>query len=77
VVGAVLVLLALRTTLGLALSRGTPEAADGGWEWLVGEAALLLAWVASLAGRTVGWRGRSFVLQPGGRMERAVRGSEP
>ncbi|HET6982205.1 MAG TPA: glycosyltransferase [Myxococcaceae bacterium] len=77
VVGAVVVLLALRTALGLALSRGTPEAADGGWEWLVGEAALLLAWVASLAGRTVGWRGRSFVLQPGGRMERAVQGSEP
>jgi hypothetical protein len=71
------VLLALRIALGLALSRGTPEAADGGWEWLVGESALLLAWVASLAGRTVGWRGRSFVVQRGGRMERAVRGSEP
>jgi hypothetical protein len=77
VAGAMVVVLALRTALGLALSRGTPESVDGGWEWLVGEAALLVAWVSSLAGRTVGWRGRSFVLLHGGRMERAVRGSEP
>jgi len=76
VVVAMGVLLVLRTALGLALSRGTVDAVDGSWEWLVGESALLLAWVASLAGRSVGWRGRSFVLQRGGRMERAVRGSE-
>jgi len=76
VFGAVLVLLALRIALGLALSRGSPEAADGGWEWLVGESALLFAWAASLAGRTVGWRGRSFVLLRGGRMERGARGTD-
>ncbi len=77
VVTALAVLLALRIALGLALSRGRPDAADGGWEWLLGEAMLLTAWVASLGGRTVDWRGRCFTLLPGGRMERALPGGEP
>lgn len=76
VVTALAVLLALRIALGLALSRGGPDAADGGWEWLPGEAALLVAWVAALGGRTVDWRGRCFTLLPGGRMERALPGGE-
>ena len=77
VVIALAVLLALRITLGLALSRGTPDAEGGGWEWLLGEAALLMAWLGSLALRTVDWRGRCFTLLPGGRMERALPGGEP
>ncbi|RPH68679.1 MAG: carotenoid biosynthesis protein [Myxococcaceae bacterium] len=76
VVTGLAVLLALRIALGLALSRGTPEATDGGWEWLLGEATLLAAWMGSLAGRTVDWRGRCFTLVRGGRMERTVPGGE-
>lgn len=75
-VTALAVLLALRIALGLALSRGRPDGADGGWEWLLGEAMLLAAWLGSLGGRTVDWRGGCFTLLPGGRMERAVRGGE-
>ena len=77
VVAALAALLALRITLGLALSRGTPDAADGGWEWLLGELVLLAAWIGSLLGRTVDWRGRCFALLRGGRMERTVPGGEP
>jgi hypothetical protein len=76
VVGALAMLLALRIALGLALARGGPGAADGGWEWLLGEVTLLAAWVGSLAGRTVDWRGRYFTLLRGGRMERSVPGGE-
>ena len=76
VVTGLAVLLALRIALGLALSRGTPKATDGGWEWLLGEATLLAAWMGSLAGRTVDWRGRCFTLVRGGRMERTVPGGE-
>ena len=77
VVTALALLLAVRIALGLALARGCPDAADGGWEWLLGEAMLLSAWVGALAGRTVDWRGGSFTLRPGGRMERALPGGEP
>ncbi len=77
VVVALAALLALRIALGLALSRGSPDAWDGGWEWLLGEAALLVAWVGSLGGHTVDWRGRCFTLRAGGRMERATPGGEP
>lgn len=76
VVTALALLLALRIALGLALTRGCPDAAEGGWEWLLGEALLLAAWVGALGGRTVDWRGGSFTLRPGGRMERALRGGE-
>jgi ceramide glucosyltransferase len=76
VVTGLAALLALRITLGLALSRGTPDAADGGWEWLLGEATLLAAWMGSVAGRTVDWRGRCFTLRRGGRLERTVPGGE-
>ena len=76
VVTALAALLALRIALGLALSRGTPDAGDGGWEWLLGEVTLLTAWLGSVAGHTVDWRGRSFILQRGGRMERTVPGGE-
>ncbi|MGZ5957361.1 MAG: glycosyltransferase [Myxococcaceae bacterium] len=77
VVTALAALLALRIGLGLALCRGAPAAADGGWEWLMGEAVLLAAWVASLGERTVDWRGRCFTLLRGGRMERLAPGGEP
>ncbi|HUM13775.1 MAG TPA: glycosyltransferase [Myxococcaceae bacterium] len=77
VVVALAALLAMRIALGLALSRGRPDAADGGWEWLLGEAVLLAAWFGSLGGRTVDWRGRCFTLSRGGRMERALPGGEP
>ena len=70
---AVGVLLALRIALGIALRRGCPDAAQGAWEWLLGEAALLAAWTASLAVRSVSWRGRRFTVRSGGRMERAVQ----
>ena len=76
VVTGLAALLALRITLGLALSRGTPEATDGGWEWLLGEVTLLAAWMGSVAGRTVDWRGRCFTLLRGGRLERTIPGGE-
>ncbi len=77
VVAAVAVLLAVRIALGLALCRSAPGAADGGWEWLLGEGVLLAAWVGSLGERTVDWRGRCFTLLRGGRMERLAPGGEP
>ena len=77
VVTALAVLLAVRIALGLALCRRAPGAADGGWEWLMGEALLLAAWVGSLGERTVDWRGRCFTLLRGGRMERLAPGGEP
>ena len=77
VVAALAALLASRIALGLALCRGAPSGADGGWEWLLGEAVLLAAWVGSLGERTVDWRGRCFTVLRGGRMERLAPGGEP
>jgi hypothetical protein len=76
--GAVAVLVTVRTLLALRLAAlsaptgnldtGRPYALT---DWLLGEGLLLAAFVCSLWQQgTVTWRGRTYALQPGGRMVR-------
>jgi hypothetical protein len=58
-------LVTARTGLALALA---PRLA-GTWEWVLGEALLLAAFVAGVGRRTVEWRGRTLALRPGGHVE--------
>jgi ceramide glucosyltransferase len=77
--GAVAGLVAVRTLLALRLaSLSAPEGGrkDTGLpyaltDWLLGEGLLLAAFLCSLWQQgTVTWRGRTYALQPGGRMVR-------
>ncbi|WP_163990081.1 glycosyltransferase [Pyxidicoccus caerfyrddinensis] len=76
--GAVAVLVTVRTLLALrlaALSAPTGNTDTGRpyalTDWLLGEGLLLAAFVCSLWQQgTVTWRGRTYALQPGGRMVR-------
>lgn len=61
-VGAAALVLA-RTGLSLRLAGATVPA---WWEWLAGEALLLIAFLSSLLVRDVIWRGRRLELRPGG-----------
>jgi len=78
--GAVGVLAAVRTLLALRLaSLSTPaRGEDPGrpyalTDWLLGEALLLAAFLCSLWQQgTVTWRGHTYALRPGGRMERVM-----
>ncbi|QSQ20370.1 carotenoid biosynthesis protein [Pyxidicoccus parkwayensis] len=76
--GAVGVLVVVRTLLALRLAVLSAPAgtADTGLpyaltDWLLGEGLLLAAFLCSLWQQgTVTWRGRTYALQPGGRMVR-------
>jgi len=70
--GAVAFLFAARTLLAARLLALRPGEARGRWdacEWVLGEALLLSAFVGSLRGAEVTWRGRVFRVRPGGVME--------
>lgn len=76
--GAVGGLVAVRTLLALRLASlsapaGTPDTGlpHALTDWLLGEGLLLAAFLCSLWQQgTVTWRGRTYALQPGGRMVR-------
>jgi ceramide glucosyltransferase len=78
--GAVGLLVVVRTLLALRLaSLSTPTETPGAdtgrpyalTDWLLGEGLLLAAFLCSLWQQgTVTWRGRTYALQPGGRMVR-------
>ncbi|MFO0599605.1 MAG: glycosyltransferase [Myxococcaceae bacterium] len=70
VLGAVLLVAALRTVLAAKLE----DTARPTFWWLGGEALLLAAWLGSLVrGRVVEWRGRRLVLGAGGVLVPALR----
>ncbi|MFP2909996.1 glycosyltransferase [Pyxidicoccus sp. 3LFB2] len=80
-VGAVAGLVTVRTLLALRLAalstpRTSTDTVDTGLpyaltDWLLGEGLLLVAFLCSLWQQgTVTWRGRTYALQPGGRMVR-------
>ncbi|WP_164008460.1 glycosyltransferase family 2 protein [Pyxidicoccus trucidator] len=81
-VGAVAGLVTVRTLLALRLAvLSTPAGLPGSTvdtglpyaltDWLLGEGLLLVAFLCSLWQQgTVTWRGRTYALQPGGRMVR-------
>lgn len=70
-VGAVALLLALRTALSLRLAWAQPERGAAA-DWFLGELLLAAAFLHALVFRTVAWRGRRFRLLRGGRMQPAV-----